>query len=94
MRELIPGLGGKKTRKRLDEVFSRQMLGSILVGVAAGKIIEKVLNLWFNTTASLLIGWTLAFVVFVALFVYWEEVESRAKDAAESAKEKADENTS
>lgn len=83
MKELLPFLGDTKTRKRLDEVFSRGMLGSVLVGASAGKVVEKGLNLAFSDTLALLFGWTVAFVVFVALFVYWDDLENRAKTAAD-----------
>lgn len=74
--DIIPGVGSTKTRNRLDEVFSRQMLGSILVGAAVGKIIEKFLNIFFMTTVDLLVGWSIAFVLFTFLFVYWERIET------------------
>jgi len=90
MKELLPFLGDTKTRKRLDEVFSRGMLGSVLVGAAAGKVVEKGLNLAFSDTLALLFGWSLAFVVFVGLFVYWEELEEKAKDAADAAQDAGD----
>jgi len=83
MRDLIPGLGSRSTRKRLDEVFSRGMLGSVLVGAAAGKVVEKALILVFADTLALLFGWSVAFVVFVGLFVYWDDLENRAKDAVD-----------
>lgn len=83
MKELLPFLGDTKTRKRLDEVFSRGMLGSVLVGAAAGKVVEKGLNLAVDGTLALLFGWTFAFVVFVGLFVYWDELENGAKEKAQ-----------
>lgn len=39
---LIPYLGEKTTKKRISELFSREVLGSILLGVSIGKVIEKV----------------------------------------------------
>lgn len=41
MKELIPGLGDRKTRRRIDELFSRQTLGAVLFGSAASKVVEK-----------------------------------------------------
>ena len=81
-RGLVPGLGDRKARRRLDEVFSRNVLGSVLLGAAAGKIVEKALNLVAGSTASLLVAWTLAFGVFLLTFVWWEEIEAAAKEAA------------
>lgn len=82
VRGLTPGLGDRKARRRLDEVFSRNVLGSILLGVAAGKVVEKILNLVAPNTSTLLVAWTLAFGVFLVTFVWWEELEAAAKEAA------------
>lgn len=41
MREFIPGLGDRKARQRIDELFSRQTLGAVLFGSAASKVVEK-----------------------------------------------------
>lgn len=41
MKELIPGLGDRKARKRIDELFSRETLGAVLFGSAASKVVEK-----------------------------------------------------
>jgi uncharacterized membrane protein YoaK (UPF0700 family) len=45
MKGIIPYFGEKTARKRLDEVFSRDMLGSVIVGGHFNKIWEKVYNL-------------------------------------------------
>jgi hypothetical protein len=66
-------------RKRVDEIFSRDMLGSVLVGASAGKIVEKGLNLVLDSTIALLAGWTVAFLAFVVLFAYWNRLESLAE---------------
>jgi hypothetical protein len=52
------------------------MLGSVLVGGAAGKVVEKTLNLISPETADLLVLWTLAFVVFTIVFVFWHRIET------------------
>lgn len=85
MKDLVPFLGNTKTRRRLDEVFSRGMLGSVLVGASAGKVVEQALNLFLGGPLALLFGWLAAFVVFVGLFVYWDDLERKAKDAADKA---------
>lgn len=74
-RDLIPYAGSTTTRQRLDHVFSRQMLGSVLLGAAAGKIVEKTLLLALDSTLALLAGWTGAFAVFLVAFVYWDRLE-------------------
>jgi hypothetical protein len=68
--------------KLIDELFSRRMLGSVLVGGAAGKMVEKTLNLLSGETADLLVLWTLAFIVFTIVFVFWNRIESEV-DAVE-----------
>lgn len=82
LRGLTPGLGDRKARRRIDEVFSRNVLGSVLLGAAAGKIVEKVLNLVAPNTWGLLLAWSAAFLVFLLAFVWWEEIEDAAKEAA------------
>jgi hypothetical protein len=63
-------------RKYIDDVFSRNMLGSVLVGASAGKIVEKSLNLYLSSTTGLLVGWTVAFLFFIVLFAYWNRIEA------------------
>lgn len=79
MMDVVPGFE-KTPRERLDEIFSRQMLGSVLVGAAASKIIEKLLQLLSTDTFALLAAWTVAFCTFVVLFVYWEHVERTVQE--------------
>lgn len=81
MKDLIPFVGNTKARERLDHIFSRQMLGSVLVGSAAGKVVEKALNIFLDGAVPLLAGWFAAFLVFVTLFAYWEQVSRTVEDA-------------
>jgi hypothetical protein len=67
----------KNPTELIDELFSRRMLGSVLVGGAAGKMVEKTLNLISPETADLLILWTLAFIIFTIVFVFWNRIESK-----------------
>jgi hypothetical protein len=57
------------------------MLGAVLVGSTASKIVEKIINLVAMTTFSELIAWTVAFFIAVFVFVYWERLEYAAKSA-------------
>lgn len=93
MKDLIPYIGETKTRRRLDEIFSRQMLGAVLVGSTAGKIIEKSILMLAGTTITQLIYWTIAFIMAVIIFVLWDEVENKVGEKAEEAKEKVEEAT-
>lgn len=42
MKEIFPFIGEKTVKQRLDELFSREVLGSILLGTAVGKVVEKI----------------------------------------------------
>jgi len=77
----LPYIGKRSARQRLNEIFSRQMLGAVLVGSTASKIVEKVINLVAMTTFSELIAWTIAFFIAIFVFVYWERLEYAAKSA-------------
>lgn len=99
MRDLIPGRGDTTTRKRLDELFNRQTLGSVIFGGHLNKVFEKV----YNSVAlvivlhvlgvpvqrailiavALLVFWVVGLIVVVYVFVKWEHVVA----VAESAKE-------
>lgn len=105
MRDLIPGLGDKKARDRLDELFNRQTLGSVIFGGHVNKVFERLYNiiaisivlyvlgvdLWttFAVALLLLALWFLGTIASIYLFVKWESIIERAEDAADSAKEKA-----
>jgi len=106
MKEIIPGLGDRKARKRLDELFSRETLGAVLFGSAASKIVEKIntvvviiaILLLFNISVStemwviallLLMSWSVEFVVFIYLYVRWEQALKAVDEATDKAKDKA-----
>lgn len=75
----------RRTRQRLEEIFSRDVLGSVLVSLAAGKIVEQLVVIAAPARPARLVAWTVAFAVFVALFVYWERVAKKAAEVAEAA---------
>lgn len=97
-RDLLPFAGDRKARKAWDKVFSREVLGAVILGGAASKIVEKVVILSIGDirprVLKLLIAWVVFFVIGVYVFVMWHEISDKAKDAAEGAKEKAEEATS
>jgi hypothetical protein len=70
----------KNPTQLIDELFSRRMLGSVLVGGAAGKVVEKTLNLISPGTADLLALWTLAFILFTVMFVFWNRIETEVDE--------------
>lgn len=97
-RDLLPFAGDRKARKAWDKVFSREVLGAVILGGAASKIVEKIVVLSIGDLSTrnikLLIAWTIFFFIGVYVFVMWHEISDKAKDAAEGAKEKAEEATS
>ncbi|MFC6733422.1 MULTISPECIES: hypothetical protein [unclassified Haladaptatus] len=84
LRDYLPGVGEPIVRRRLDEIFSRQLLGAVLVGAGAAKIVEKVINIVLGPSdVRQLVGWTVMFFLAIALFVWWERVAKAANSAAE-----------
>lgn len=75
----------RRARRRLEEIFSRDVLGSVLVSLAAGKMVEQVVVILAPGRPLRFVAWTVAFALFVWLFIYWEHVAARATAAAEAA---------
>jgi len=71
----------KKALERLDRVFSRKVLGSIFLGSTAGKILERAIDILVPSLYGQLIAWTIAFVLALLLFLYWEAIETSVEDA-------------
>lgn len=80
MRRFLPYFGDTAARQAWDELFSREMLGAVLVGSALGKIVEKALNLALDSTAALLGGWAGTFALAVAVFVWWHRLAEAVED--------------
>lgn len=80
-----------EVRKRLDEVFSRRMLGSVFVGGAFSKIIESSIEVYFGASSVCRpVMWLTIFSSSTIVFVWWEHLTRRASEAAEKASETAD----
>ena len=73
-------MSSKSPGEHLDKLFSRQMLGAVLVGGAAGKMVEKTLNLISGETFGLLVLWSISFVIFMGVFIYWDRLERATED--------------
>ena len=73
----------KTASEHIDKLFSRQMLGAVFVGGAAGKVVEKVLNLITGETHGLLLLWMMTFVIFVFVFIYWDKLEQGTEETVE-----------
>jgi len=77
----------KDPRDLIDHLMSRGVLGSMLVGTGVGKVVEHLVVLATGSTVSSLIGWSVATVAFVSLYVFWADFSDYVTDAAEDATE-------
>lgn len=75
----------RRARRRLEEIFSREVLGAVLVSLAAGKVVEQLVVIVAPWRPLRLVAWFVAFWLFVGLFVYWDRVAARAKETVEAA---------
>jgi len=108
MKEIIPGLGDRTARDRLDELFSRETLGAVLFGSAASKVVEKINTIAVIAVVIYLLGievgptmwviailllfsWSLEFLLFIYLYVRWEQALETVEEATDKAKDKASE---
>ncbi len=78
-----------RVRRRLEEVFSRKVLGAVAVTSALMKILESLIHANLVLAAK----WAILSAAFVLVFVYWERVAGAADKAVEKAAEKAEEAT-
>ena len=95
MKDLLPYFGDRKARKAWDDIFSRDMLGSVILGGATGKFVENLVALSvlvlvgpdagaFFEVAGYLAAWSVAIPVGIYVFAYWHRIEETASDAVES----------
>lgn len=69
----------------IDHLFSRGVLGSMLVGTAVGKAVEySILILTPRAQFARLAAWIVATFGFVMLYLYWAEFEQAADSAADA----------
>lgn len=107
MKDIIPGLGKKTARERLDELFSRETLGAVLFGAAVSKIVEKVnvivasLFILYSTDIDIGVSvWVLAGVLLLwwsielVLFIYLYIRWERAMEAISDAADSVSESAS
>jgi len=85
MKDFVPLLGKRSTREAVDDVFSRDVLGSILLGLAVGKTVEHTVKYVvgaeaFPLFARFFVAYGVTSVVFLVVFVYWEHIEGAAKE--------------
>lgn len=92
MKDVIPFLGKRSTRDAVDDVFSRDVLGSILLGLAVGKTVEHVVKFMIGTEAfplfaRFVVAYSVASAGFLVVFVYWEEIETATKEKLDDVTE-------
>lgn len=75
--EVLPYSDLPSIRERIDELFSRQMLGAVLVGKFVGDYAALLTTGFLGDH----IGYILGGVGTIALFIYWDQVASKAKEA-------------
>jgi hypothetical protein len=71
-------------RDVLDHLFSRGVLGSILVGLAVGRVVELSIRLLTPMALTArLAAWGVTTALFVWLYVFWADIEAFASKAAD-----------
>lgn len=91
-KSLIPYYGDRSVRKQIDNLFSRQVLGAVIVG----KFFGDYSAIWARRLLGVDGGYITGMVLSVAIFIYWEKLDSigqEGKKKAGEAKEKAKEKT-
>jgi hypothetical protein len=78
-----------KERQRVEEIFDRKTLLSILVIMPLSKTVEQII-VWQPAYAARYFGW---FVVAVVVSVGWHRISEGAANVAEKAKDAAEDAT-
>jgi len=87
LKSYVPYAGDYKVRKQIDKLFSREVLGAVIVGKFFGDYTAILMRRQFGTD----FGYILGIIGSTAIFVYWEYLSAAAKEATEGAKDKAEE---
>lgn len=102
MKDFIPLVGDRKSRKALDEVFSRDVLGAVVLGTVSGKVVEYtfamlVITIFGPDAAPMVeafgfwIFYATAVPIGIWVFAAWHNISDAASEKAEDAKDKATE---
>ena len=86
IKSLIPYYGDRTVRKQIDKIFSRQMLGSVLLGKFLGDYTAILATRYLGKD----VGYGVGFVLIFIFFVYWEQISEKAEETAEQVREKAE----
>lgn len=60
-------------REQTNRLFSRKMLGAVLVG----KFVGDYVAILFRRLAGVDLGYITGTLLFIAIFIYWEKIERR-----------------
>lgn len=74
----LPYTDDYSVRNRIDELFSRKMLGAVLVGKFVGDFAAVLSTDVLGQYLGLLTG----AVATITLFVYWDKVSAKAQETA------------
>lgn len=75
----LPLSDSPDVRERVEELFSRKMLGAVLVG----KFVGDYAALKTVQFLGVDLGYVLGIVLTIAFFVYWDRIERKAKQASD-----------
>lgn len=70
-------ISDKEIRKQLDRLFSREVLGAVLVGKFVGDYVAVLFVEYFGVD----VGYISGTLVFILVFIYWEGLEDKVEDA-------------
>lgn len=91
LKALTPGLGDSRAARRVDEIFSWEVIGSIFVAGAAGKVFEKTVEIHMGgDPAAQRLGFAAVFVLGLVAFAWWHEIRKAGEEAVDAAGEAAE----
>lgn len=61
--------------EQIDVLFSRSILGMLLVSLTIGKVIEKLISLYAPSQNEQLIAWSIAAFVAILIYLFWNKIE-------------------
>lgn len=93
--KLLRKYTSRQVRERLDQVFSRKMLGSVFIGMSATNIVMVSVDAYLRKNPTVPwwepLLWMGIFGLSVFVFVWWERLARKATEAANQAAESATE---
>ena len=99
---LLPTMGDAKVRRQIDKLFSREVLGAVIVGKFAGDTAALLITDLFQVIVSTVnlpvyagtyMGNVFGIIATVILFIYWDIIEKRAQEQKEKVQEKKEKMT-